>query len=140
MEITYKQAYVEVLALINQLPKEEYEKIPKEKIQFYTDNMDSTYEFKLDQNKDLKDQNISKKTYAIMINLFNDYFATEKQKETLQNLLKQNSTKLEEEKRKKYSPDNIFTKKENTEVQAMVEYKESVLKKIWKFIISVLKK
>ena len=62
MEITYKQAYVEVLALINQLPKEEYEKIPKEKIQFYTDNMDSTYEFKLDQNKDLKDQNISKKT------------------------------------------------------------------------------
>ena len=36
----YAKAYTEVLEIIKYFPEEEYVKIPKEKIEFYKNNMD----------------------------------------------------------------------------------------------------
>lgn len=106
-------------------------KIPKEKIDFYEKHKDRKYDFKINPNIDLAEQNISRKANAILVSLFRDYFATAKQKEILKNLLQQNQEKLEKEKYLKYNPDNIFNKSnsninDSKDKVALVEIKNEV--------------
>jgi hypothetical protein len=127
-ETTYAQAYTEVLEILKNLPEVEYNKIPKEKIEFYKENCDLSYHFVLD--KDLK--NISKRANAIIVSIYNDYFTTLKQKETLHNILADNERKAEELRKEKYNSDDIFknNKVENVkdeltnENNQMIEIKE----------------
>ena len=55
---TYSRAYTEVLEIIKYFPEEEYSKIPKEKIEFYKNNMDKNYDFSINPEIDLSEQNI----------------------------------------------------------------------------------
>ena len=111
MNKVYAKDYTEVLEIINCFPEEEYEKIPKERIEFFEKNKDSDYNFKIDPNIDLSNQNISQNANAIIVSLFLDYFATDEQKEVLQKMLENNQKKIEEEKNKKYNYNNIFEEK-----------------------------
>ena len=43
----YAKAYTEVLEIIKYLPKNEYDKIEKEKINFFEDNKDNSYKFSI---------------------------------------------------------------------------------------------
>ena len=131
MNNLYAKAYTEVLEIINQFSEDEYKKIPKEKIDFYEKHKDRKYDFKINPNIDLAEQNISRKANAILVSLFRDYFATAKQKEILKNLLQQNQEKLEKEKYLKYNPDNIFNKSnsninDSKDKVALVEIKNEV--------------
>ena len=132
MNNSYAKAYTEVLEIINHFSEDEYKKIPKEKIDFYEKHKDRKYDFKINPNIDLAEQNISRKVNAILVSLFRDYFATAKQKEILKNLLQQNQEKLEKEKYLKYNPDNIFNKsydnniKDSKDEVALVEIKNEV--------------
>ena len=130
MNNLYAKAYTEVLEIINHFSEDEYKKIPKEKIDFYEKHKDRKYDFKINPNIDLAEQNISRKANA-MVSLFRDYFATAKQKEILKNLLQQNQEKLEKEKYLKYNPDNIFNKSnsninDSKDKVALVEIKNEV--------------
>lgn len=104
----YKKAYTEVLEILSHLPKDEYCKIPKEKIEFYKENMDKDYSYNINPMLELSKQYISEEANAILISLFRDYFANEKQKDILEKLLNQNQEQLEQTKRKIYNIDNIF--------------------------------
>lgn len=131
MNNLYAKAYTEVLEIINHFSEDEYKKIPKEKIDFYEKHKDRKYDFKINPNIDLAEQNISRKANAILVSLFRDYFATAKQKEILKNLLQQNQEKLEKEKYLKYNPDNIFNKSnsninDSKDKVALVEIKNEV--------------
>ena len=131
MNNLYEKAYTEVLEIINHFSEDEYKKIPKEKIDFYEKHKDRKYDFKINPNIDLAEQNISRKANAILVSLFRDYFATAKQKEILKNLLQQNQEKLEKEKYLKYNPDNIFNKSnsninDSKDKVALVEIKNEV--------------
>lgn len=110
MTNNYKRAYTEVVEILSHLSREEYDKIPKEKIDYYKENMDTEYVYHIDSQKTLNEQNISTEANAILVTLFRDYFATEVQKETLKKLLNKNQEVLEQEKKEKYSIDNIFKK------------------------------
>ena len=116
MNNSYAKAYTEVLEIINHFSEDEYKKIPKEKIDFYEKHKDREYDFKINPNIDLAEQNISRKTNAILVSLFRDYFATAKQKE----------------KYLKYNPDNIFNKSYDNNINdskdevALVEIKNEV--------------
>lgn len=142
---SYAKAYKEVLEIIKYFPKEEYNKIPKEKIEFYQSNMDKDYNFTIDPESDLLEQNISVEANAIIINLFIDYFATEEQKVKINEILDLNQKMNEEDKRKNYNPNDIF-KKENTSIEelennanaALVKYKESFFAKFKNFIFKIL--
>lgn len=145
-------AYKEVMEIIKYLPEEEYNKIPEEKIKFLKENMDTTYDFTIDPDIDLSKQNISRKANAIIISLFLDYFATEKQKEKIIEILKYNEQQLEQEKSNKYNPNNIFKNLEKESIQektviqntkptvAVVEYKENFFTKFKRFILNLLQK
>jgi len=147
----YKKAYTEVIEIIKYFPKEEYDKIPLEKINYYKENMDKNYNFQIDPNIELEKQNISKEANAILVTLFNDYFATDRQKEVLNNLLKQNQQKLEIRKYEEYNSNNLFmqstikqqnteTLQENQKETSLVEIKESFFTKFIKFIQNIFKR
>ncbi len=148
MNNEYSKAYTEVLEIINHFSEDEYKKIPREKIDFFEKNKDKDYNFQINPNADLAEQNISQNANAILVSLFRDYFATDNQKKILKNLLKQNQEKIEIEKHEKYNPDNIFNNRVNTEKLmdskeelALVEIKDQTwYKKILDFFKSIFKK
>lgn len=76
MTNNYKRAYTEVVEILSHLSREEYDKIPKEKIDYYKENMDTEYVYHIDSQKTLNEQNISTEANAILVTLFRDYFAT----------------------------------------------------------------
>jgi hypothetical protein len=148
MNNEYSKAYTEVLEIINHFSEDEYKKIPKEKIDFFEKNKDKDYNFQINPNVDLAEQNISQNANAILVTLFRDYFATDKQKEVLKNLLQQNQEKIEIEKHEKYNPNNIFNNrvhadrlKDPKEELALVEIKNQTwYRKILDFFKSIFKK
>lgn len=147
---TYAKAYTEVLEILKYFSEEEYSKIPQEKIDFYKNNMDRNYNYIINPNIDLSQQYISKEANAILIALFRDYFATESQKKTLNNLLNQNQNKLENIKREKYNSNNIFENnhksiiienKDNNQETALVNISNiKWYKKIWKLFKDFFRK
>lgn len=144
---SYAKAYTEVLEIIRYFSKEEYEKIPKEKIEFYKKYKDPDYIFSINPEIDLSEQNISKEANAIIVNLFRDYYANEKQKVKIKEILELNQKKEEDKKREKYNPDNMFKKNNKQHIvseqpennNVLIEYKESIFIKLKKFIFSLLK-
>lgn len=150
MNITniYSKAYKEVLEIIKYFPKEEYNKIPKEKIEFFKQNMDKNYEFSINPQIDLSKQKISKEANAIIVNLYQNYFATEEQKVKINKILELNELKVEQEKRKKYNIEDIFKSKkiENIEEKklknadniSLVEHKETFFIKFKKIVLKLL--
>lgn len=107
---SYASSYVEVLEIIKHIPDNEYKKIPKEKIKFYEQNKDKDYHFIYDTRNF---NQLSRKTKAILVNLYKDYIASEEEKKEVDEILKLNSKKLELEKEKKYNPNTIFDNSNN---------------------------
>ena len=103
MTSTYSRACTEALAIIDCLADEEYNKIPIEKLRFLENNCDSSYLFKIDSDVELAEQNVMDETYAILLAIYRDDFATENQKKILNTLLIQNFNEKEEEKKEKYT-------------------------------------
>lgn len=141
-EKNYAKAYKEVLEIISYLSEEEYSKIPKEKIDFFKLNCDSSYDFKLNPELSLENQNISTEANAILTTIFRDYFATEKQKNILKKLLAQNQEIKELKKKEKYNIDvfhnrNSVQKEDIPPQNSIIEYKENFF---IKFIKNLLKR
>ena len=141
----YARAYTEVLEILKYVPDEDVKKIPKEKLDFYRDNMDKEYNYELDMTKEFAEQNMLEKTKAVLANIFRDYWATPFQKEQIEAKEKAELSKLEEEKREKYNPDDIFKNKQEQGVaenaNLLVEIKkETFFNKLISFIKSLFNK
>lgn len=138
----YKTSLVEVEAVLSCLNNEDYIKIPKNVIEIISINKNKNYIYKYDSNLDFKNWNLSIEAKAILYNLFKNYLATSEEKlyfiekEKFENLI------IEKEKYEKYNPKDIFknTKKQefsNNEI-SIIEYKESIFKKIINKIKNIL--
>ena len=140
MTNTYARAYTEVIEILSYFSKEEYNRIPEEKISFYKKHMDKDYIYNINPGIDLSKQKVSKEANAILISLFRDYFATEKQKQTLNNLLNQNQEKLEKIKTEKYNYNDIFKREINEPSQnSLIKIQKiSFIQKIVKKVKRVL--
>lgn len=103
------KAYKEVVKIIEYLPDEEYIKIPEEIIQNLKEEMDDSYIYEID---DLESLEVLKETEEILAVIFRDYLSTSQEKRAIVLREKQEEIELEEEKRRKYSLDNIFAKQE----------------------------
>lgn len=95
-DIEYANAYTEVLDILRYISKEEYEKIPKTKIQMFEENSNKNYNFKYDVDKTLEEQNVSEITKMIIAILYRDYFATKEQKYVI--IKKQREAREEQER------------------------------------------
>ncbi|MBO5348498.1 MAG: hypothetical protein J6A89_01570 [Clostridia bacterium] len=114
MEKKYAKAYTEVLEILKHIPQDEYERIPKNEIQFYENNCDKNYKYIYDESLNVKDQTISKEANAVIIAIYMNYFANEKQKSIISEILKQNSVEVEKEKNQKYDVNSIFKSKQES--------------------------
>lgn len=140
IDIEYRKSCTEVIEILNHISRKDYEKIPKNIINVLETDKDNEYHFEYDMNKTLKNQNVSKQARIMIAVFFRDYWATESQKETILAIERKCRDKLEDEKREKYNPDNIFNNShiqnktvdsnptnQNTQI---IEYKQSIFKKI----------
>ena len=140
--IEYANAYSEVLEILKYIPKEDYNKIPKEKIKLFETNFNKNNQFKYNPLLTLEEQNVSKRARAIIAILFKNYWATEKQKQIIQQKAKQDIMQLEKEKQEKYNAQELFKTKpmQQQEIkQDIVEYKENILKRFIRKIKIFLK-
>lgn len=112
----YAMAYKEVIEILKYVPDEDVAKIPKEKLNFYKENMDIDYNYKIDKEKEFEEQEMSDITKAVLANIFRDYWATPYQRERILAKEKYDLEKLEEEKREKYNPDDIFKNRNKEEI------------------------
>lgn len=126
--IEYANAYKEVIEILKYIPKEEYDKIPKNRIALFEKKANKNYKFTYNPNVSLEKQNVSKRANAIIVILFRDYWATPEQRKKI--IAKQNydRKKMEMEKVKKYNPDDIF-KNKNVNDQIQRQYEVSLVKK-----------
>ena len=131
-----KNAYAEVYTILQELNEEEYNKIPPEVIKTIEANRNEEYEYELDDELDLKDQPMLSETKAILFNLFRDYLATPEQKAKIIRMQNEARQKNELKKQQMYNTD-VFANKpkenlteNNNETTQIVEYRESILKRI----------
>ena len=131
----YKNAYTEVYEIIKQLDEEEYNKIPSEVIKAIEENRNTEYEFDLDEDIELKDQELLPETKAILFNLFRDYLSTAEQKEKIIKMQAEERLKNEQKKAKQYNSDLFANKQKVQSVERehieLIEYKENIFKRIF---------
>ena len=132
-------SFYEVIKILEYVKEEDYSKIPVNLIKTFRTYANYEYDFKYDVNKTLDEQEVSKRAKAIIAILFRNYWATPIQKEKILNKQKYDMQRLEEEKREKISPDNIFKNRNNDKQESInnlpVEVKqENLYHKIVNFI------
>ena len=107
-------AYSEVLQVLKHISIEDYNKIPKNKMEFFIANANTDNEFIFDPSKTLNQQNVSKRAKAILAILFRDYWATPEQKKRIIAKQKQDIQRIEEAKGH-YEQNELFKNKDITE-------------------------
>jgi len=145
MDLKYSNACKEIEVLFDYfLDEKDLSKIPAEQMENIRNNANSQFIYAIDETKPLEEQQISKEAKAIIINIYERYFATEEQKNGIREILYLNKKKEKQEKREKYNTDDIFKKSnnvqntENSNNSALTEYKESIFKRFKKFIFKIL--
>ena len=103
-------------------------------MEYLNNNASKTYKPDLDHSKKIKDMQLKRKTKAILAIIYKKFWCNDDERKEFNNTLKENEIRYQAELREKYNPDNLFKKKE-LEVEtveqpvAMVEYKESIIKR-----------
>lgn len=147
--INYDSAYAEVIEVLNYIPLEDYKKIPKKYITFMEENCDENSSFVYNIALPFEKQNISDDAKNILGMIFRLFIIEQDKKDELNKIDKELLLKEEIEKQIKYNPDNLFKKKaknqkkidkSNINESTMIKYEESLFKKIWHKLLSILKK
>ena len=133
MENSLLRAYSEVDKILSFMEFEYVEKVPKKLRELFKNEKSKDYNPNIDKNIPLNEQNLERKTYAILAMLDLYYWCNnEEEKKELLQAYSNNDKKRQEELREKYNPDNIFKnrvkeleqEKIAKDVAALVEYKE----------------
>lgn len=99
---------VEVEYILKKLDDEYKKKIPQEIWDYIDTNKDKEYVFDYDQSKALVEQNLSIDTISILTYINMEYLLDQEQKKEMIDLLKKDELIEEQEKAKKYNPNDIF--------------------------------
>ena len=113
MQKTFAMSCTEVYEIINSLSKEEFEKIPLHEIEFLKKNKDNEYKFIVDKNINIEELNISKRANAMIVILWEKYFASDIQKQKLKVILDNNQKIVNKKREEQNSSQELFNKKKN---------------------------
>lgn len=119
------------------------ENVPERVIRFLDDNRDKEYVF--DYGDDLENFKLEKDAENLLIYIYTKYLAPEEERRVIEDIAKMQAIQKEKEKQEQYKIDIFNPEKEDVaeeiqEVTLPVEYKESIIKKILKFIKKFFKK
>lgn len=148
VSIKTRQAYSEIDEFLGLLSEEQRNEIPKKLREFFKEEKDKDYVKNINPNIPIKDQNLKEETLAIIALLNFQYWCKdEEEKKRLQAIYAQNEKKYQDMLYKKYNPNDIFKKKDETvtennikqeENMQIIEYKESIFKRIINKIFNFL--
>ena len=140
MDNSLLRAYSEVDKILSFMEIEYVEKIPKKLREIFKNEKLKDYNPDIDKSIPLNEQNLERKTYAVLAMLDLNYWCnSEEERKELVKAYSNNDKKREEELKEKYNPYNIFKNKVKKieqekieeETTALVEYKEEgFIKKI----------
>lgn len=150
----YGEAAVEVLDILDNTNKSDVDKIPSNFIKFLVDNASEDYKVNLDHSKLISEMNLKEKTKEILGVIYINWWCDKKDKENYMKQIKELEMKRQAEINEKYNPNKIFENKNKiqeytnetkmdtvqNETVTMIEYKESIFKKIWNKILSFFNK
>lgn len=125
MEEIYRNGLAEVDMILNYADEESLNKIPNSVKQFIKENK-SSYNAKINPEKDLKEQNLLYETKVILSVLYRDYWASEEERKNLIELDKKELRIQEEKKREKYNINDLFSNK-NIEIKEINEESKSLM-------------
>ena len=145
MDSVYSQAFTEVLEVLNNSEKNIVSRIPKSFLEFLNNYKDKNYKVEIDFSNENWDEQVKKETQAILALIYRDYIVSQEERSRLLSEEREEERRIENELREKYNPDNLFKNKSNNienntnNPVEMVEYKESIFKKIINKIKSIFK-
>ena len=144
------EAAVEFNCILENSSKTIIEKIPIKFLNFMKEIASKTYEFNYDKSKSLNEQNLKPETRRLIALVYQDYICNDEQKKEYIRKSRLFANKMEDLKREKYNPDNIFKNKNNytesiekldSAETATVEYKEkNFLQKLFDKIKKLFRK
>lgn len=152
MTDTYRITLCDIDLILKELDEETKNKIPAKMRSFIHENKSQNYISNIDTKIPLENQKLRKETKAFLAMLYLNYWCvTQEEKEEFKAQLNQNEIDYQKELQEKYSVENLFKKPkeevvENTEINedveetAMVEYKESIFRKILNKIFSFFRR
>ena len=126
MEDNYPKAYKEVIEILNFVPKESVDKIPKSLIDTFKSKMNKNYVFLVDVNKKFEDLELLNETKAILANIFKDCWATPYQREKIKSNEELERQKNNEAKRLKYNLDDIFNNNQVEKINQIQNHNENI--------------
>jgi len=106
--------YTEIWAIIERLDEKEYKKIPENIKKAIKENRDLDYNFKLNEDGLLEEQELQEETRALLYILYRDYIATEEEKHNMIQKEIKEIKQTEHEKKTRYDT-NVFSKKNDIE-------------------------
>lgn len=126
------QAYSEVDEFLGLISNEHRNKIPKKLREFFREEKDTNYIKGINPNVPIKNQKLKEETLGIIALLNLQYWCEdENEKKRLKEVYAKNEKRYQEYLQVQFNPNEIFKKKEPTqESLSIVEYKESIIKKL----------
>ncbi len=149
MENNLSKVYTEVLLILSYMEQTYVDMIPKKLLELFNEKKDKNYQPNINPNVSLKEQNLQRKTLALLAMLNLNYWCKdENEKKEMLKKYFENDEKKEIEMRKIYNVDNLFKKQNNIkqrdnirqDATELIVYKEqNIFKKILKKIMKFLK-
>lgn len=150
MENNLSKAYTEVLLILSYMEQKYVDMIPKKLLELFNEEKDKNYQPNINPNISLAEQNLQRKTLALLAMLNLNYWCKdENEKQEMLKMYSENDKKIEAEMRERYNPDNLFKKREKVkqkneakeECTEIIEYKEqNIFKRILDRIMLFFKK
>ena len=137
----FEKVSAEVYAVLKEIPKSQINEIPPKVIKMFEENKNYSNEIKIDINKKIEEQNISKEAKDIIFLIGLNYWLTEEERKEVLIKLKENESALKE----KYNIENIFKNTSNNKENSVsnvliIEKKEKWYLKIIKKILKLFKR
>ena len=98
----FPKAYKEVLEILKYVPKEHYERIPREILAAFEKEKDINYEYKVTKFEDFNEQEMLYETKAILAVIYREYWTNAEQKKKIREIEQLQRMILEQEKINKY--------------------------------------
>lgn len=146
-----RESATELNVIFDNCSIEVLDKIPNKFRKFLKEIASDTYEFKYDATKKLNEQKLKPKTRKIIMLIYRDYLCSGKEREEYITELEKKLRQKEEEKRKKYNPNELFKSRSKETIETHEENKsinmnlptqteDICTKKKWNKIKKIIKK
>ena len=136
----YTKCLVELDEVLCHLIEDDLKKIPENIRNSIKKEKDKNYIWKYDESKELKEQNLDRKTIAILSYLNMEYLLNDEQKELMEKFHKANEQKTNKEKQEEYNTDNILKKEVQSSQDNLLTNKITILENKKSFFEKILNK